>query len=1220
MITFSEIASQYNTADLLQTITALQLVPQNHEKYDRIETAIKIACENSNQSDTLVPLEILKTAIESEFSKNHEEDHIVNLFTENAIFFGGNYTVFPGRFEGGAELLNSLLMSTFVQQNDVPLPFIEEAQSVVQLLLNLSNHIALQRDFKRNHVADDEDHAVKFPDQTALLRIKESVTISEKWLRESCLKWGVDTRAIDRIVIGRGSSYRFPSRFPLIRIDSEYMIVQPLDIVGGLVTFIWEEANKHGCYEAVLKAHHQAQWHELQNICFQMQWAPVQFELPKLSNNQQFQDGLYFFDLNKIVHVCFVKTGQKYRNDDYSESEVRRPSKEAQDLYHTLLSRRKEIVSLLNEISELKRCKFLTQYVVSEVGFPQYFTMPGPTKTRPMLWFRLIELKRIVQFEDSDPLLLWKFAKHYAEVSQHCEIMVVGGMLDTYAYYKANQYSLWSKSKERPPRLGILPGCSGPYCASAILKQDEHLAPFEIEEGTAHRLVRRYFEYAPFYKLSHEYVPSGLFLGEFPFPVWFTCQLEAPHSLTNMHFEMFAMWFWKLGPFLKKYFRADSYEKPLTVDLVFDRFVEYLRPREVEFVDLDKLNLIVDGKYPRLRVVIPVEITHWYSHGDNAAERYVMTKVLQKLVPEGATEAVSRELGILIDDVIPLGPIKMATILANANNLQLERMALPAYRPVQLADLTFIQDNITRTFGIDADGARRLLNSKNGKQKLTGNISQAVYHKLVKQLSKFDIFGLLPILLSMNEACVQKRAARALDIPSRVMSLGTTEQEILKLTVEEQERAKTGLALRCLIELIVARNKYSGKILPGFDEVDQLVALTSEMIAWATLSDSITLELQDPSIEVADSGRVEVDYSPLNSHLLPFNHARNENEVNQHIRRYAPLFSVPESGDDNELPPELIEANEAFKLDWGIELMRVHDLIIDLVELARSHKKSLVGIEEDLLIEKLLTSKFKWTRDEILSGLNSLSLISDWSIGLPPSGYPKHESYPWYYRRDLSFVRRPLVRIRDKNECIYFWSYRHLFATFDNILILLFEGSLWAPKGSRIANLVEKFGREKGKRFRNDVAEWLTNETKLQVIPYEVKIAPNEKLAASKDIGDIDVFAVDHEVEIIYSLECKDTVDSRSVHEMKTEMDKYLGRDGKDGLIRKHVVRHDWLIANRQKLNLILPNISGYTIKSIIVTAEEMPLPYFKRHETTLPFVSAERLKNEGVKVLRSVK
>ncbi len=134
-------------------------------------------------------------------------------------------------------------------------------------------------------------------------------------------------------------------------------------------------------------------------------------------------------------------------------------------------------------------------------------------------------------------------------------------------------------------------------------------------------------------------------------------------------------------------------------------------------------------------------------------------------------------------------------------------------------------------------------------------------------------------------------------------------------------------------------------------------------------------------------------------------------------------------------------------------------------------------------------------------------------------------------------------------------------------------------------------------------------ETSLEVNPDEVPIKPGKKLDANTDLGDIDVFAIDHEAAIIYSIECKDTVDSRAIHEMKTEVDKYLGRDGKSGLIKKHVDRHKWLKENQAMLSAYVKNPNSYSIKSLIITSEEIPLAYIKKDVLPMPMISFPKLR-----------
>ena len=194
------------------------------------------------------------------------------------------------------------------------------------------------------------------------------------------------------------------------------------------------------------------------------------------------------------------------------------------------------------------------------------------------------------------------------------------------------------------------------------------------------------------------------------------------------------------------------------------------------------------------------------------------------------------------------------------------------------------------------------------------------------------------------------------------------------------------------------------------------------------------------------------------------------------------------------------------------------------------------------------------------------------------------------------------------NKPVYYWSYRHLWAALDNLLSLFTSGALKEKKDGEIMKVVNEIITKKGKVFRNEVADWLKENTNLQVISYEVTMEPYGIIHTEKNLGDIDIFAIDHTSKIIYAIECKNTVDSRAVHEMKTEIDKYLGRDGNTGLVQKHVARDLWLKANSSKLNHLVRNSHSYSINSLILTAAEIPLAYLKENELPLPLISFHRL------------
>jgi hypothetical protein len=87
---------------------------------------------------------------------------------------------------------------------------------------------------------------------------------------------------------------------------------------------------------------------------------------------------------------------------------------------------------------------------------------------------------------------------------------------------------------------------------------------------------------------------------------------------------------------------------------------------------------------------------------------------------------------------------------------------------------------------------------------------------------------------------------------------------------------------------------------------------------------------------------------------------------------------------------------------------------------------------------------------------------------------------------------------------------------------------------------------------------------------------------------------------------------------MKVEMDDYLGRDGMDkkAKMRKHVERNDWLNANKAALKDLVSDAENYTIKSFILTADEIPLGYLKKDDLPLPIKSFAFLRKNGLSYL----
>ena len=162
---------------------------------------------------------------------------------------------------------------------------------------------------------------------------------------------------------------------------------------------------------------------------------------------------------------------------------------------------------------------------------------------------------------------------------------------------------------------------------------------------------------------------------------------------------------------------------------------------------------------------------------------------------------------------------------------------------------------------------------------------------------------------------------------------------------------------------------------------------------------------------------------------------------------------------------------------------------------------------------------------------------------------------------------------------------------------------------------------DKGNPFRKSVKKWFEESSNYQIIPYEVQMdknAPKGHIQADKHYGDIDLLVIDHEHQIIYPIECKNIHGGRNVHEMKIEMDDYLGRNGNDkkAKMRKHFERNKWLQANKQALKGLVPDVEKYSIKSFILTADEIALTYLKKDNLLLPLKSFAFLRKNGLSYL----
>ncbi|MEP1257103.1 hypothetical protein, partial [Algoriphagus sp.] len=141
--------------------------------------------------------------------------------------------------------------------------------------------------------------------------------------------------------------------------------------------------------------------------------------------------------------------------------------------------------------------------------------------------------------------------------------------------------------------------------------------------------------------------------------------------------------------------------------------------------------------------------------------------------------------------------------------------------------------------------------------------------------------------------------------------------------------------------------------------------------------------------------------------------------------------------------------------------------------------------------------------------------------------------------------------------------------------------------------------------------------TQLVVWDYEVTMKPKGHFNADKDYGDCDIVAYDPTINQAYNIECKSTEAARNIHQMKNEMDAYLGRAGQKKKVAKHVDRDNWLQSNLDQVKLFVGAEKTPKVKSLILTSDLIPTRYLREEEIPMPIISYRELRRNGTDILR---
>lgn len=492
-----------------------------------------------------------------------------------------------------------------------------------------------------------------------------------------------------------------------------------------------------------------------------------------------------------------------------------------------------------------------------------------------------------------------------------------------------------------------------------------------------------------------------------------------------------------------------------------------------------------------------------------------------------------------------------------------------------------------------------------GKAECTAFLNAVVTHlqdNLLEALRTFDRRQMLERLLHNHELAIEDRD-RWNRTSSALLALhGRTPATLARMIKAEQSLNAVFQSTRILVEMAICESPLAGGARPGRLDIALLMAKASLLFEVGGWSDAVRWDVMKPEIHVTPLGDIHANFDFFDEVIAPHANVTGEERIGRSVTDYAKnLEERPTS--------EIVEGEleVGFAAAWTEQIGATIDevrLFVDAVEQ--------MGVEEKAQVIRMPRGSIKSLRvgdhtiDDAVAGriLDTLSLVArnDWRA-IPP-GFEDRDRHPWRFRRQLSFLRRPILdwdstgdtllvapgMLRD--SLIYMYSF---YESGD------FPASQLTPKMAAWRALAN--GR-RGTVFAEEVAEAMRGNGWHAEI--EVKVTKLLRRGFDKDHGDVDVLAWRDDGRVL-AIECKDVQFRKTLGEMAEQLADFRGEirpNGKRDELRKHLDRME-IIGQH------LPEVASYVsrqnldaIESHLLFRNPVPMEFALSQMASLIHVS----------------
>lgn len=1213
----NNLLERYETLDLYKKASSLAFISSN-QNFSASLYHLCMSILNSTKGDSQISTVRFRELVERMDEKNgYLNDPFENAFTTEILFFGGGKKIFPGYTRNAKTIIEGLLSSVFKYPKIDNKEFKAEINFLADIVFSISNELCNRFSLGSNEKVG-EYKPIEIPDNINV--IKDFVAFDDLELlkifdHEFYLNIFKKNYLVD---LENYKTSPDPTNDelavkPFLKIDNQYIINDPGNLVNSLRNLILKKANEYELVHILTEGYHSYLSNLLVGSFKTLGWHRVANSLPQNNLDLRFHDFLFGFDIDKCGYVLTLE--DHLLGHDFSENFGTWITVEQQNiLYDRINTVADHLSSHVNEIFVVLVINSIGRATI--LGFEEI-------KHPKVSNFKVVfngDLELFSFLEAGKELQLYKYSKLYNDFIDNT-VLSNQDFLDMYWLYKSSDNSFYLGDDKKPDSLFVSFGERKHLISEFQDKYHRHVSIYYDQKSYCEVVRVDTNSEIPIYcplTVIHNNDDIAHLVEGYQMPIWIKRdnrlkETDFPNDLVIRFIEMVSFWIWQLTNQLSRYSERLSNLICLLIEISFEDPEDWKEDEIEKIHETDRVvNVRITNK-DRISLSFTKSFKALSLRQDNLSERLFIKELLvgysELLVQNDELKSANdlkKEIENIVEIIAPKGPKKKILLLKDIRNISLDSKNLPPLRYVQKHDenilLDLVGDHISNQLEYE-------VGNYDGKEavKIINHAVSFLYNHLENLLKDVDTEITLKSFISHNEKLIQSMEKERLAIPFQLECYLTEDELIENITQTSLKRNKTAVASRFVIEYL-ASVQPQGKRTITKTFFDEILSTASEIIGWAFMSDMIHFELIDTEISVLESGRIGTPKEKINSAREIFKPLQSKQYIKSATQNYGAYWPDNDQA-ITERDPEADELDKAFKDEFKITLTKLVQIYGDLIDLGIHEVKNAAKTFEKHEVINTLNQKSDHSEDEIKISIELLTLSKRESFLAPPEPYTIEDVYPWRYMRPLSYLRKPLIAFNSDDKEMFIWGTRGLIKSVSYLRDIVLTGRLQAKVNSKLLeSFMGKIHRDVGKEFNSYVASKLKQQSSDLIVEEEQKKIGKRRLQKDgKDLGDIDILVISKKKKNIFVLECKDLAIARNPHEMANEIQTLIrGTSNNASTIEKHSKRTNWV---KENLNYIkdfydLKPRGNWQIFSYIVVDEEMFTPHLEK--TSMEIISID--------------